>query len=131
MAMNREEYVDLLKKIAESGGDTDDMLEMLKRLQDDYDEREGMLRRDGETYDGENAQEREEVETRGYTDADVMDKDGVRWSMKYDDLRRKYRDRFFTTEEKIKETQDTDVYEDSDVAMSYDELFEKRGGDYE
>lgn len=132
MAMNREEYTDLLKKIAETGGDTDDMLEMLRRLQDDYDEREGMLKRDGETYDGENEEEaREEVETRGYNDDDVMDSDGVRWSVKYDDLRRKYRDRFFTTETKIIESQDTDVYEDSDVEISFDDLFRERGGDYE
>lgn len=120
MALTRDEYVELLKHISETGGDTDDMLEALKRLQDDFDEREGMLRELGESRDKET-----------YTNDDVFDKDGVKWSEKYDDMRRRYRDRFFTTGTAVIEEQDEDIEKDSDsTKMSYDDLFEDREGDY-
>lgn len=120
MALTRDEYVELLKHISETGGDTDDMLEALKRLQDDFDEREGMLRELGESRDKET-----------YTNDDVFDKDGIKWSEKYDDMRRRYRDRFFTTGTAVIEAQEDDIEKDSDsTKMSYDDLFEDREGDY-
>lgn len=120
MALTRDEYVELLKHISETGGDTDDMLEALKRLQDDFDEREGMLRELGESRDKET-----------FTNDDVFDKDGVKWSEKYDDMRRRYRDRFFTTGTAVIEAQEEDIEKDSDsTKMSYDDLFEDREGDY-
>lgn len=120
MALTRDEYVELLKHISETGGDTDDMLEALKRLQDDFDEREGMLRELGESRDKET-----------FTNDDVFDKDGVKWSEKYDDMRRRYRDRFFTTGTAVIEAQEDDIEKDSDsTKMSYDDLFEDREGDY-
>lgn len=120
MALTRDEYVELLKHISETGGDTDDMLEALKRLQDDFDEREGMLRELGESRDKET-----------YTNDDVFDKDGVKWSEKYDDMRRRYRDRFFTTGTAVIEAQEDDIEKDTDsTKMSYDDLFEDREGDY-
>lgn len=120
MALTRDEYVELLKHISETGGDTDDMLEALKRLQDDFDEREGMLRELGESRDKET-----------FTNDDVFDKDGVKWSEKYDDMRRRYRDRFFTSGPAVIETQEEDIEKDTDsTKMSYDDLFEDREGDY-
>ena len=120
MALTRDEYVELLKHISETGGDTDDMLEALKRLQDDFDEREGMLRELGESRDKET-----------YTNDDVFDKDGVKWSEKYDDMRRRYRDRFFTSGSAVIEAQEEDIEKDTDsTKMSYDDLFEDREGDY-
>lgn len=120
MALTRDEYVELLKHISETGGDTDDMLEALKRLQDDFDEREGMLRELGESRDKET-----------FTNDDVFDKDGVKWSEKYDDMRRRYRDRFFTSGSAVIEAQEEDIEKDTDsTKMSYDDLFEDREGDY-
>lgn len=120
MALTRDEYVELLKHISETGGDTDDMLEALKRLQDDFDEREGMLRELGESRDKET-----------FTNDDVFDKDGVKWSEKYDDMRRRYRDRFFTSGSAVIEAQEDDIEKDTDsTKMSYDDLFEDREGDY-
>lgn len=120
MALTRDEYVELLKHISETGGDTDDMLEALKRLQDDFDEREGMLRELGESRDKET-----------FTNDDVFDKDGVKWSEKYDDMRRRYRDRFFTSGSAMIEAQEEDIEKDTDsTKMSYDDLFEDREGDY-
>ena len=120
MALTRDEYVELLKHISETGGDTDDMMEALKRLQDDFDEREGMLRELGESRDKET-----------FTNDDVFDKDGVKWSEKYDDMRRRYRDRFFTSGSAVIEAQEEDIEKDTDsTKMSYDDLFEDREGDY-
>lgn len=47
------------------------------------------------------------------------------WKTKYDDLRGRYIERFFTTPEQVKE----DVKEDGEV-KSFDELFDEREGDY-
>lgn len=121
MAMTRDEYLDLIKEISATGGDTDDMMEKLKRLQDDYDEREGMLQKLGE-----------EKDKTQYTDDDVFDKDGVKWSERYDDMRRRYRDRFFSSGEEIKEDQSEDIKEDATVVEeSFPEIFKNREGDYE
>ena len=50
---------------------------------------------------------------------------------KYDDMRRRYRDRFFTTGTAVIEAQEDDIEKDSDsTKMSYDDLFEDREGDY-
>lgn len=120
MALTRDEYVELLKRISATGGDTDEMLEDLKKLQDDYDEREGMLKELGESKD-----------KTVYTDDDVMDKDGVKWSEKYDDMRRRYRDRFFGSAYETKEDQLTDIEKDDrSTKMTFDELFRDREGDY-
>lgn len=119
MAMSRDEFVELMKDIAATGGDTDDMLDKLKRVQDDFDEREGMLKELGEGRDR-------------FSDDDVMDKDGVKWSVKYDDMRRRYRDRFFTSGEEVKESQNEDIAEDTERPdLSYEALFEGREGNYE
>lgn len=120
MAMTRDEYIDVLKKISETGGDTEDMLENLRKLKDDYDEREGMLRELGERKD-----------KTVYTDDDVYDSDGVRWREKYDDIRRKYRDRFFTTEERAISDQREDIRSDDVTEFkTFSELFKTREGNY-
>lgn len=119
--MTRDEVVELLKKISETGGDTPDMMEDLKRLQDEFDEREGELRR---------IDEERQNETR-YSDSDVFAEDGVRWSEKYDDMRRQYRDRFFSGPE-IVDNQAEDIrLDDESNNLTFDELFEDREGDYQ
>lgn len=51
------------------------------------------------------------------------------WKAKYDDLRGRYIERFFTSPEQIKEDTEEDVKEDGEV-KSFDELFDEREGDY-
>lgn len=46
--MTPEEFANTLKTISETGGASDNMLELLKNLQDDFDERAGELERYGE-----------------------------------------------------------------------------------
>lgn len=118
MAMSRDEYMQLLEKIADTGGFTESMLDDIQRLRDDYDERMGELERYKETKD----------EVR-YTDDDVMDSDGVKWSEKYDDMVRRYKARFFGSFEEAKESQSEDVVEDeSSTFKDYGELFDNRNG---
>lgn len=51
------------------------------------------------------------------------------WKAKYDDLRGRYIERFFTSPEQIKEDTEDDVKKDGEV-KSFDELFDDREGDY-
>ena len=109
MAFTKIEHDEILKKIAESGGATDDMLADIQKLRDDYDERIVMENR-GEDEGGEN------------------------WKEKYGELRKKYINRFFATpaeaEKEMKETKKEtkeDVKKDSEE-VSFDTLFKKREG---
>lgn len=120
MAMTREEYMQLLEKISETGGFTENMLDDLQRLRDDFDEREGELQRYKETAD-----------RTVYTDDDVMDADGVRWSEKYGNMVKRYKARFFGSFAEAKEEQVEDVREDDKSTFkTFDELFSDREGDY-
>ena len=108
MALTKIEHDDILKKIAESGGETVDMLDDIQKLRDDFDEREGM--------------------------ENLSDVGGEKWKEKYEELRKKYIDRFFATpaeaekemKEAKKETKE-DVKKDSEN-LSFDDLFKKREG---
>lgn len=51
------------------------------------------------------------------------------WKAKYDDLRGKYIDRFFTSPEEVKRDTEEDVKEDGEI-KTFEELFEDREGDY-
>ena len=104
MAMVRDEYENLLKEIAETGGPTDKMMELLQKLRDDFDDREGELRRRGEEADKENpATPGEEEKLREESEVDNKEDGGLRRDpmegyvkqSDYDDLKRRYIERFF------------------------------------
>ena len=108
--MTKEEFISALDRIGEISGDNDDVLEILATLSTDRDEMEGR-----EVY-GQN---------------DVFDTDGVRWSEKYDNMRRRYRERFFTDEGSVIKDQVEDIEKDDDSTVTdFDELFEERESDY-
>lgn len=97
-----DEIYGIIKRISETGGDTPEMMDDLKRLQDEIDEREGMLVRYREQFDGENYKE------------------------KYEQLKKDYRDRFFSNEE-IKDQQQDDINsDDKSTEYTYEKLFEER-----
>lgn len=139
MALNKDEHENLLKEIAMTGGDTDNMLKLLQKLRDDFDEREGMLRRDGEERDKESpdtSKEREEIRRESEEDdkedkglrRDPLPRDMVRRE-DYDELKRKYIERFFGTPESVMRDQTEDVKKDDESdEMSFDDLFKKREG---
>ena len=74
MSLTADERKAIYIKISELSGDNEDVMNSLADLQKDDTERGS-----GNTH----------------TDADVMDKDGVRWEQKYRDMQTKYRERFF------------------------------------
>lgn len=92
--LKKEEHENLLKQIADSGGDTANMLDLMQKLRDDFDEREGMLKK---------------------------------YSEKYADLERKYKERFFTTPKEVQEETEEDVERDG-KKQSYEDLFTEREG---
>lgn len=108
--MTKEEFKVKLDRIGEISGDNEEVLELLQLISSDRDELEAR-----------------EV----YNQSDVFDSDGVRWSEKYDNIRRRYRERFFSNPEEVKRNQKEDVEKDEEsMQMTFDDLFDKREGDY-
>ena len=72
--MNELEFnlADVLKSISEKTGDNEEVMELLASVQEPFN---NLSRSDSPRW----------------ADADVMDSDGVRWSEKYDNMRRRYR----------------------------------------
>lgn len=138
MAMTKDEHENLLKEIASTGGDTDNMLKLLQRLRDDFDEREGMLRRDGESTDKERpSKEKERERIREESREDNREDKGLRRApledmvprRDYDELKRKYIERFFSGADEAMEDQKEDVRKDDKVKnITFDDLFKEREG---
>lgn len=163
MAFTKSEHENLLKEIAMTGGDTDNMLKLLQKLRDDFDEREGMLRKGGESRDKDKPDDTAEddkikkestednKEDGGLRrnpikeDISMEDKrgaDGIKDSIEeankaqdtvsrreFDDLRRKYIERFFGSFDDAIEDNKDDVKKDDDVKnLTFDELFKDREG---
>lgn len=137
MAYTREEYENLLKEIANSGGDTPAMMELLQKLRDDYDEREGLLKRYGEERDkrAPEGSEEERDKIRKESEEDNIEDKGER-RIAYDDyvpredyeeLRKKYIERFFTSPDKVKRMQKENVMADGKKRF-FEELFKEREG---
>lgn len=143
--LSKEEHEGLLRRIAETGGATPEMLEDIQKLRDEYDERMGELRRYGERRDKDRPEgseeeerkldredrrderedrrdDRDDVESRGEREVDPTD-----WRGKYEEIRKKYIDRFFTSPEEVKEDQEEDVKRDGEK-VTFEELFKEREG---
>lgn len=95
----------LFMKISELSGDNEDIMNTLAELQQDDAERGNS--------------------NTAYTDADVQDRDGVRWEKKYNDMKIKYRERFFGagTLEPDPETEPEPKQKAQEI--TFDDLFEK------
>lgn len=90
MPMSKEEFAQEIMAISKNTGDFPEIMDSLKKLQDSYNESI-----DASAAQGTGAGEGVQKPANTYTDADVMDKDGKRWSEKYSELRDEYRSRFF------------------------------------
>lgn len=133
--LTRSGMTKILRRIMESGGMTDDMEEDVRRLQDDFDEREGILRKYGETYDGEDRDEYEFSERDGTSINTPREEDKLAddWRIKYEEMKKRYLDRFFGTDEieddyfeTMRKTRE-DVKRDGEP-QSFDELLERVEG---
>lgn len=118
--LSKEEYDGVLKEIAESGGDTPHVLELVERLRDDYDERIGMEREEAREGEYETPQE------LGYKTAAEVPADMVPRA-EYENLRSKYIERFFSSPEEVKEEQTEDVKRDGEK-QTFEQLFERKEG---
>ncbi len=71
-----------------------------------------------------------ELGTPKYNDSDVFDTDGKRFSEKYENTKRMYRERFFSTPEEAKEEQDENIeFDNKSADIKFEDLFEAREGD--
>lgn len=71
-----------------------------------------------------------EMGTPKYNEADVFDTDGVRFSDKYANAKRMYRERFFSTPDDAKSEQDENIeFDNKSADIKFEDLFEKREGD--
>lgn len=138
MALTKEEHENLLREIAETGGDTANMLELMQKLRDDFDEREGMLRREGEREDRNDPDTRAEEDriveesTRDNREDGGLRRDPIRDEVENlrranEELKRKYIERFFSTPEEAKEDQEEDIKRDG-TDQTFDKLFKEREG---
>lgn len=121
----------LLKRIFESGGLTPDMEKDIQRLKDDFDEREGILKKYGEDYESD-------LEEYVFKEKAGVDSSSVdEYKAKYEDMKKRYVDRFFNGNageaEKAIEQQKKDVLQDEknlqdekETDITIDELLEKK-----
>lgn len=126
----KEEYDNLLREIAQTGGDTPAMLDLLQKLRDDFDDREGQLRRYGEGEDkevpeGDAAEEAKIVEESKEDNSEDggLRRDPIDWEQKYKELERKYIDRFFSKPETVEDTEDR--YEEESKEVKIEDLFKE------
>lgn len=133
----------ILRKIMETGGLTEDMEKDIQRLRDEFDEREGVLKRYGETYEGEDQDEYDWEESRRVRDDNDDDvevftsreeeKLSNDWRSRYEEMRKKYIDRFFGGDDvredfnRTMEMTEDDVIRDGEP-QTFDELLERTEG---
>lgn len=100
--MTAEERTTIYTRISELTGDSEEVMELLGQLQKDADENQPTT----------------------YTDSDVMDKDGVRWSEKYAQAQKRYRERFFGGAPEVKEEEPEEKPVEAEN-INFDDLFKK------
>lgn len=71
MSLSNEEFANHINRISELSGDNEEVMNLLNDINQDHSASQ-------------------------YNDSDVFDNDGVRFSQKYTDLKKQYRERFFS-----------------------------------
>lgn len=118
----------ILRKFMEIENLSPEMENDIQRIRDDFNEREDFLNKCGKTYEGEDLDEYE------YALCDINDEnDAKEWRAKYEEMKTRYIDRFFSGEdgskkfEKIMNETREDVKRDS-KPQTFDELLERIEG---
>ena len=110
MEMTKEEYNNKLKRISELSNDNEEVMSIAREIQaelDSYNEKEY------------------------YEENQVYDTDGRLWAEKYQEVKKEYRDKFFSTPSEAIENQNNDLKKDNNSAnVSFEDLFNNREGDY-
>ena len=116
--LSKEEFLEKLKLISDPATDSERQYELLTEVESDFDDRTRVVD--------------EYAQKTFYEDSEVFDNDGVRWSEKYDDMKRRFRDRFFSSIDEPIADQEADIAEDEKAEKkTFDDLFITREGDYE
>lgn len=119
--LTKRGYDEILSRIMETGGMTEDMEKDVSRLRAELDEREGILNRYGEKYDGEDT-EYEWKERPAPNYAEQLDA----LQGRYDDLVKRYNRKFFSGGS----AHDGDLeYSDGDTIGRGDETIQKSSQD--
>lgn len=101
--MTNDEFRERLQSISAMGGDSEAITEALGELQTAY--------------------EQANVAPK-YTDADVKDKDGTTWKDKYDEMRTRYRERFFNGSNENNSNEEGNAAPPSET-INFDDLFKE------
>lgn len=102
--LTSEQRKAIFMKISELTGDNEEVMNNLADLQKDDTEREQAK--------------------PTYTESDVQDKDGVTWQQKYNDMKSKYRERFFSPSEPEKKEEEKPEEKPAE-GITFDDLFKK------
>lgn len=109
--LTKEEHDEILRGILGDGDLTPEMEDFMDRLRKDFDE--------SLVIDEKEANE--DVENKGDKEVDYKEK--------YETLKERYKERFFTAPEEVKKEQEEDVKDDSESdKKEYKELFKEREG---
>ena len=104
--LSDEQFKEYLTKVSEISGDNEDVMNVLKEMQDAYEA------------------------PPIYTDDDVINKEsGKRWIEDYNDLKKAYRDRFFSKEEIIDQQKEDVLDDEKAMEISFEDLFEEKKGE--
>lgn len=111
----RQGFDNVLKRIIETGGFSESMMDDIQKIRDDFDEREGIILRYGESYDGEN-------ESYEFTE---RAKEPNEWESKYNELKTNYINRFFggvQSEDDTANLEDTSTEEPTEEIITLSEM---------
>lgn len=132
--LTKDEYYGLLKKIMETGGLSEAMEEDIQKLKDDYDEREGMLSKENVSRETSTDEGVEENADKGTGELEVKGEETIDWKSKYDEsaknydeLKRRYTERFFSSGDEAVEENVKDTKRDG-TEQTFEDLWEKREG---
>lgn len=109
MAFSVDEFNERIQNLSKALGDSEEYMNTLSEIQKD----------------------REELASRPvYDESEVKDSDGTPWKNKYEEMRTRYRERFFTSSEEIKEDQYADIKKDDrSTTTTFSDLFKYRESD--
>lgn len=102
--LTAEQRTALFMKISELSGDNEEIMNTLAEIQQDDADRGGT--------------------TSNFSEADVQDKDGIRWQKKYEDMKIKYRERFFSGSNQEPDPE-SEPEGDNSEDITFDDLFKK------
>ena len=100
MSLTAEEFTAHIHRISELSSNNEEDMNLLNDIQQDRTEPQ-------------------------LTEVDVFDKDGKRFSEKYGDLKKQYRERFFSSIPEVKQDQKKDLEKDSEN-LTFEALFKQR-----